>query len=126
MSLMGESHRIVHVDRIHNIEIVQRTQGRQGVGALPVNRADNDCGSRKQLTDDASKLLRLLLPSIGIKVRLIEQLRENSVRWMTTHYLGKAGPGILHLLQRRFRILLMQSIELISGVQVERHTITQG
>src|SRR3954462_11139892 len=82
MSLMGERHRVVHVDRVHNIEIAQWTQARQGVGALPVNRADDDCGARKQPTDDASKFLRLPLPSIGIEVRLVKQLRETPVGGM--------------------------------------------
>src|SRR3954466_10745578 len=82
MSLMGERHRIVHVDRVHNIEIAQWTQAGEGIGALPVDRADDDCGARQHSTDDASKLLRLPLPSTGIQVRLVEQLCESSVGGM--------------------------------------------
>ena len=126
MSLMGEGHGVVEVNRIHDIQIVQGAKARQGIGALPVHGANDNCGAWKQLTDKCGKLFDFNLPSVGIKIGLIEQLGEDPICRMTSHDLSQISPGILQLLHRRGRLLAVQPIEPISGMQVDRYVIAEG
>jgi len=93
---------------IHNIRSFSG-RGSAGVGALPVNRADNDCCSRKH-ADDASKLLpfRFAIYRHQGQGSLINYSAKIGPPGMMALILGKAGPGILHLWQRRFGILQVQ------------------
>ena len=124
LSLMGEHHRCVVVNRINDIRQRQRRDRRQRFDRLEVRGAVDDRVTGRVRADRRGDARALCFPDLTLHAWLVQHLEEQAIGPISRIVPRKLAPEAVDQREGTLRLIAMQAAEALTGMQVEADRIS--